>query len=293
MGLTRLGVAGWPVAHSRSPAMQNAALAAVGLEDWRYQLLPIPPYLFAETVRALPALGFAGINVTIPHKEAALALADEASPAAAAIGAANMLSFGPGGAIVADNTDAPGLLAAFGEERPRTAVVLGAGGSARAVVYALAQAGVAVKVWNRTAERASSLAAELGAEVVQDLSPADLLVQCTSIGLADPSSPFKDLPLTVDSLDGYACVVDLVYRAGGTELLREAQRRGSRVIDGVEILVHQGALGFERWTGRPAPLEVMRLAARGSSRLHDDEPSRPPSPAPGATDRGVGGDARG
>ena len=157
--------------------------------------------------------------------------------------------------------------------------------AARAVVHALAQAGVAVKVWNRTPERARSLAADLGAEAVQDLPPADLLVQCTSIGLADTSSPFKDLPLTVDSLDGYACVVDLVYRAGGTELLREAQRRGSRVIDGLAILVHQGALSFERWTGRPAPLEVMHEATRDPA-SHDDDPTRPPAPAPGPADRG-------
>jgi shikimate dehydrogenase len=284
-GLTRLGVAGWPVAHSRSPAMHNAALAAVGL-DWRYQHLPLPPDLFAETVRALPAVGFAGINVTIPHKEAALAFADDATAAARAIGAANTLTFA-GGGIHADNTDAPGLLAALGDERPRTAVVLGAGGSARAVVYALAQQGVAVKVWNRTAERARSLAGEFGAEAVQDLPPADLLVNCTSVGLADPSSTFKDLPLRADALKAYACVVDLVYRAGGTGLLREAQRTGSRAIDGIEILVHQGALSFERWTGRAAPLEVMRRAARGTASPHDDPTARPPLPASSpATDDG-------
>ena len=109
MGLTRLGVIGWPVAHSRSPAMHNAALRAVGLGDWHYQRLPVPPELLLETVRALPGVGFAGANVTIPHKEAALALADEATPAARAIGAANSLTFAPGGAVAADNTDAPGL----------------------------------------------------------------------------------------------------------------------------------------------------------------------------------------
>ena len=109
MGLTRLGVLGWPVAHSRSPAMHNAALRAVGLSDWRYQRLPIAPELLLETVRALPGVGFAGANVTIPHKQAALALADEATDAARAIGAANTLTFAPGGAVAADNTDAPGL----------------------------------------------------------------------------------------------------------------------------------------------------------------------------------------
>jgi shikimate dehydrogenase len=291
-GLTRLGVLGWPVAHSRSPAMQNAALAASGLDDWRYQHLPVPPGVFVDTVRALPALQFAGANVTIPHKEAALALADEATQSARAIGAANTLSFGADGAIAADNTDAPGLLAALGDQRPRTAVVLGAGGSARAVVYALAQGGVDVKVWNRTMARARRLAAELGAEAVQAPPPADLLVQCTPVGLADPSSTFKELPIGADALGRYACVIDLVYRADGTELLREAQRRGSRVIDGVEILVHQGALSFERWTGRAAPLEIMRRAARRPA-SHDDDSTRPPAPSPGAADdggreRGVG-----
>jgi shikimate dehydrogenase len=284
--LTRLGVAGWPVAHSRSPAMHNAALAAVGLERWRYQHLPLPPELFAEAVRALPAVGFAGINVTIPHKEAALALADDATATARAIGAANTLTFGPDRAVHADNTDAPGLIAALGDDRPRTAVVLGAGGSARAVVYALAQIGAAVKVWNRTAERARSLADEFGAEAVQELPPADLLVNCTSVGLVDPLRTFKDLPVEVDALGEYACVVDLVYRAGGTGLLREAKRTGSRAIDGIEILVRQGALSFERWTGRAAPLEIMRRAARGTA-SHDDDPrARPPVPAPGTATHG-------
>src|SRR4051795_1197031 len=107
-----LGVCGWPVAHSRSPTMHAAALAAVGLGDWRYLALPLPPERFAEAVRALPAAGFRGINVTIPHKEAALALADEATPTAAAVGAANTLTF-EDGAILADNTDVPGLLEAI------------------------------------------------------------------------------------------------------------------------------------------------------------------------------------
>jgi shikimate dehydrogenase len=266
LGLTRLGILGWPVAHSRSPAMHNAALRAVGLTDWRYQLLPVAPELLGDTVRALPGAGFAGANVTVPHKVAALALADEATPTARTIGAANTLTFAAG-AIAADNTDAPGLLAALGDERPRTAVVLGAGGAARAAVYALAQAGADVKVWNRTLDRARSLAADMGAEAVHKLPPADVLVQCTTIGLGDPSSTFKALPIDADGLGEYACVVDLVYRAGGTLLTQEARRRGSRVIDGLEILVHQGALSFEGWTGRTAPLAVMRDAA--GSNPHD------------------------
>ena len=161
----RLGVLGWPVAHSRSPAMHNAALAAVGLGDWRYQHLPVAPELFAETVRALGAAGFAGANVTIPHKQAALGLADEATATARAIGAANTLTFA-GGRIHADNTDAPGFLAALGDERPRSALVLGAGGSARAAVHALREVGADVAVWNRTAARSQALAEDLGARAV-------------------------------------------------------------------------------------------------------------------------------
>ena len=138
--------------------MQNAALAAVGLRDWRYVRLPLPPELFEETVRALPAAGFRGVNVTIPHKHAALALADEMTVAAQAIGAANTLTF-EDGRIHADNTDAPGLIAAIGETvAGRSALVLGAGGAGRAAAWALRTAGAQVAVWNRTPERAVELA---------------------------------------------------------------------------------------------------------------------------------------
>ena len=287
MGLTRLGILGWPVAHSRSPAMHNAALRAVGLDGWRYQHLPVPPELFAETVRALPGAGFVGANVTIPHKMAALALADEASESARAIGAANTLRFAPDGAIAADNTDAPGLIAALAERRPRSALILGAGGSARAAAYALARAGAAVKVWNRTAARARELAADLGVAAVDAPGPAEVLVNCTAVGLDDPLSTFKEMPLNADSIGEYACVVDLVYRAGGTELVQEAQRHGSQTIDGLEILVAQGALSFEAWTGRAAPLEVMRQAARDdTARPH--ELSRTPPSSPGRAGNGRG-----
>ena len=287
MGLTRLGVLGWPVAHSRSPAIHNAALRAVGLDGWRYQHLPVPPELFAETVRALAGAGFVGANVTIPHKEAALALAGEATPAARTIGAANTLRF-EDGAIAADNTDAPALLAALGDRRPSSAMVLGAGGSARAAVHALTQAGAAVMVWNRTTERARALAADLGAEAVAAPRAAELLVNCTSVGLADPLTTFKELPLNADGIGEYACVVDLVYRTGGTQLVREARRRGSQTIDGLEILVRQGALSFEAWTGRAAPLEVMRLAARDDVPHRDEPVSRTPPPSPGRAGNGRG-----
>jgi shikimate dehydrogenase len=259
---TYLGVAGWPVAHSRSPAMHNAALAAAGLHDWRYLKLPLPPERFAETVRALPAAGFRGINVTIPHKEAALALATEATPVAAAVGAANTLTFGPDGTVHADNTDVPGLLESLPvDPAGRTALVLGAGGAARAAVYALHSAGAReVLVWNRTRERAERLVAELGGRAVDAPEGAALIVNCTSVGLAEDDQPFKSMPVDADTLIVGSCVVDMVYKPGGTALLAEASRRGASVVTGMEILIAQGAASFGRWTGTTASREAMRAA---------------------------------
>lgn len=260
--MSRLGVVGWPVAHSRSPAMQNAALAAVGLSDWRYQLLPIAPELFAETVMALPQAGFRGVNVTIPYKEAALALATDRTERARAIGAANTLVFEPDDQIAADNTDAPGLIAAL-PVRPAgvTALVLGAGGSARAAVWALLDAGAReVRVWNRTPERGQMLAAELGAIAVTRAQPADLLVHCTASGLDPRENAFKPLPIDADDLVRYECVVDLVYTETETSLVQAARARGVRAVDGRELLVRQGALSFELFTGRAAPIDLMSRA---------------------------------
>jgi shikimate dehydrogenase len=246
----RAGVLGWPVAHSRSPAMHEAAYAATGLRDWRYQLLPVPPDLFAETTRALPQAGFAGANATIPHKEAALRTATRATPTAQAIGAANTLTFGPDGEIEADNTDAPGFLAALDEDPNGVrATVLGAGGSARAVVWALKQAGADVEVWNRTAERAERLADEMQVRAVRGEVGGDLLVSCVPPGI--------DLPP-----GEWATVVDLAYGEAETRLVREAREAGARTVDGLEVLVRQGALSFERWTGVAAPLDDMRAAVR-------------------------------
>ena len=248
----RYGVLGWPVGHSRSPAMMQAA----GL--LRYQRLPVAPEAFADTVRALHGAGFRGANVTIPHKQAALALATTSSDSAREIGAANTLTFAAGGEISAENTDAPGLIAALGDRPLGSALVLGAGGSARAVVWALRRAGADVAIWNRTPQRAEGL----GARVVPTATPADVLVNCTSVGLDRTSSPFKDLPLDADGLVEFTTVVDLVYRPGGTLLIQAAAQRGIDTVDGLEILVRQGALSFTRWTGLAAPLDVMRAGAR-------------------------------
>jgi shikimate dehydrogenase len=259
-------VVGWPVAHSRSPAIQNAALEAVGLgRSWRYQLLPVPPDLFAETIPALADAGFRGVNVTIPHKEAALAVATDPTPSASAIGAANTLIFESDGRIVADNTDAPGLIAALPiDPSGKTALVLGAGGSARAVVWALLGAGAReVRVWNRAAERAHALTAELGGTPVDRAAPADLLVHCTASGLDPGQDPFKTLPIGADDVNGYECVVDLVYTETETPLVQAARARRVRVVGGRELLVRQGALSFLQFTGRTAPIEQMRRAVDG------------------------------
>jgi shikimate dehydrogenase len=268
--MPRLGVLGWPVSHSRSPAIHNAALADLGMEGWRYQRLPVPPALFAETTRALGLSGFVGANVTIPHKQAALALADEASQAARAIGAANTLTFAADGTIAAENTDAPGLIAAL--ERPvrgMRALVLGAGGSARAAAWALREAGASeVLVWNRTLERAQALARDLGVHAVPAPQPADLLVNCTAVGLealersATEPEALNQLGLAFDQVAEYSYVVDLVYSEGSTPLLAAARAQEVQTLDGLEVLVAQGALSFELWTGRRPSIEVMRRAAR-------------------------------
>jgi shikimate dehydrogenase len=261
---TRLGVLGWPVAHSLSPTLHNAALESAGLSGWRYQLLPVPPELFAEALRALPGAGFRGANVTIPHKRAALQLATEATARAAAIGAANTLLFSEGAEVQADNTDAPALIDALPfQPAGKTALVLGAGGSARAAVWALGEAGASeVRIWNRTAERAIELCRQLGGSAVSRAEPADIIVNCTPVGLDGSDRSFDQLPLRPEQLAQYKCVVDFVYAAGNTALVRAARQRALPVVDGLDLLVRQGALSFEQFTSLPAPLEVMRRAVR-------------------------------
>lgn len=259
---TRLGVLGWPVAHSRSPRMMTAALRAVGLGDWRYQRLPVPPELFRETAVALAGAGFRGANVTIPHKQAALALADDASEVARAIGAANTLLFETTGAILAENTDGPALLQSFpGSVRGSSALVLGAGGSARAAVWALHTAGAEARVWNRHADRARELCAELDCRPAATAEAADLLINCTPVG-SDTELAFKQLPLRADELAMFGCVIDFAYGEDETALVKSARSLGVPVVDGLELLSGQGALSFRRFTGVRAPLDQMRAAAR-------------------------------
>ena len=275
----RLAVLGQPVSHSRSPAMQTAALEELGLGDeWTYEAIEVAPEELGDVVRSLPESGFVGANITIPHKEAALELADEASAAAREIGAANTLSFADG-RIAAENTDAPGLLAAL--PRPAaglSALVLGAGGSARAVVWALGREGAGVDVWNRSADRGDRLVRDLSAAAADSaddaprLAPVSadqaragdygLIVNCTSVGLNGEGDPFESLPIDPERIGEGVALIDLVYGHRDTELVRRARELGADVIDGVEILVRQGAESLRIWTGREAPLDVMREAAR-------------------------------
>jgi shikimate dehydrogenase len=256
---TRLyGVIGWPVAHSRSPAMHNAALAALGL-DAVYLAFAVAPERLAAALAGARALGVAGLNVTIPHKEAALALVapDEL---AARVGAVNTLTFDED-TVHGTNTDVHGFLqlcAEAGAPASPRAIVLGAGGAARAVVAALEGRARALTVVGR---RSGTLtvggighAVAPWSELPARLPGCDLLIDATPRGL-DDAAPAVDL----EPLPPEAVVLDLVVRRE-TAITRAAKARGLRAQAGAAMLLHQGAAALERWTGRPAPVEVMRRA---------------------------------
>jgi shikimate dehydrogenase len=268
--MPRLAVLGHPVAHSRSPAMHMAALEEMGLSGaWTYESIDVAPSDFESRVRSLPGQDFAGVNVTLPHKVAALALADDASDAAREIGAANTLTFADG-LISAENTDARAIAEALpmavGGVR---ALVLGAGGSARAAIWALAQAGAVVNVWNRTSEKARALAAGMG--VGLDTRDPAIIVNATTVGLeaANEVQPLgecgppdlKPFPLFDDGLQAQV-VMDLVYGSRETNLIKAARAAGALTIDGLEILARQGAASLRLWTGMEPPLETMRAAVK-------------------------------
>lgn len=269
------GVIGAPVAHSRSPALHGHWLARYGIRGF-YVPLHVAAEDLAGALAALPKLGFVGANVTLPHKEAALALADAASDRARAIGAANTLVFGPGGRVFADNTDGIGFLTNLQEGAPGwraeagPALVLGAGGAARAVVQALIAAGVPeLRLANRTPERAEALAAAFGAKVrvvpwagaESALEGAGLLVNTTSLGMTGKGA----LDFSLKALAPGAVVNDLVYNPLETELLKEARARGALAVDGLGMLLHQAAPGFEAWFGRKPEVDAaLRQAVLGS-----------------------------
>lgn len=265
------GVIGWPVAHSRSPLLHGHWLQRYGITG-HYVPLPVRPEHLAEALRALPRLGFVGVNVTIPHKEAVLALADVVTDRAALIGAANTLILRPDGKIHADNTDGYGFIANLRQHAPAwqpesgPAALIGAGGAARAVVASLLDAGVQeLRITNRTRLRAEQIRSEFGARIVvydwaqtgSMIEGAATVINATSLGM-EGKPPLR---VQLDGLSPGAVVTDLVYTPLETPLLAEARARGCRTVDGLGMLLHQAAPGFERWFGtRPQIDEELRQA---------------------------------
>ncbi len=264
--MKRLAVLGHPVGHSRSPAMHSAALAELGLAgEWTYEAIDVAPDELERRVREMPGEGYVGANVTVPHKGAALALADTLSETAREIGAANTLSF-EDGEVRADNTDAQGLLDALPDSPGgKRALVLGAGGAARAIIWALVREGAEVDVWNRTALRAEHLCAELGGAPAAspDQAGYDLIVNTSAAGL-HREDPFAELPLDPAGFVPDQTVADLVYGERLSPLLAAAEAAGGATVDGIEVLVRQGALSLKIWTGQDPPLDTMRAAARSA-----------------------------
>ena len=262
-GSTRVvGVIGDPVAHSRSPAMHNAAFAALDL-DWVYVAFPVTRGDGTAAVSAVRALGLAGLNVTMPHKADAAAGCDDLAPDAAALGAVNTV-VNADGALVGHSTDGDGFLHALADEgvtvAGRRALVLGAGGAGRAIAHALGRAGAAVTVAARRPEAAGEAAALAPGGVaigLDDLAVGqfDVIVNATSLGMQGEPPPFDTARLHEDQF-----VFDTVYPAD-TPLLIEARARGLRAAGGLGMLVHQGALSFALWTGVTPPLDIMRAAA--------------------------------
>ncbi|HLT58103.1 MAG: shikimate dehydrogenase [Limnochordales bacterium] len=270
-----VGIIGWPVAHSLSPRMHNRAFAHLDM-NWVYVPFPVHPSELETAVRGLRALSVRGFNVTIPHKTAIVPLLDRLTPAAAAIGAVNTV-INQDGYLVGDNTDGIGFVRSLRDEADfdpagSRVVVLGAGGAARAVAFALADAGVTrLVIANRTPARAQELAAavarpglETGAlgldspELREELAGADLLVQTTPAGMEGGSG--AALPVPENWLHPPLIVCDIVYTPPLTPLLAAARRRGLRIVPGWGMLLYQGAAAFERWTGRPPPVAIMRAA---------------------------------
>lgn len=268
-----VGVFGHPVAHTLSPPMHNRAFAELGL-DWIYLAFPVRPEDLADALRGAAAMGLAGVNLTIPHKVEGARLMDRLSPEAERIGAVNTVAFTPEG-LVGHNTDGAGFVRSLREEAgfdPKGAKVLllGAGGAARAIAVQLLLEGAdSLLIVNRTAERAEALArslnewapalvaarglAELGAD---DVAERELIIHATSHGMA-PGSEAPPL-LEPEWLSPRHLVCDIVYTPRRTGLLRAAEARGCRVLEGLGMLAYQGAVAFELWTGRPAPAALMK-----------------------------------
>lgn len=275
-GETRLAaVIGWPVRHSQSPAIHNAAFAAANL-DWTYVALEVAPPHLGDAVAGMRALGIDGLSVTMPHKAAIMGALDRCSADAVALRAVNCVRR-EGDVLVGENTDGGGLIDSLRLDHDidpsgMACVVVGAGGAARAVVRALAQAGAArVSVINRTAS-AARVAVDLAGDVGHlgekaDLATADLVINATPVGMGDDGN----LPFDPRDAGGDAVIVDLVYHPRVTPLLATAEASGQRAVGGLGMLVHQAARAFEAWTGQSAPRQAMWDAVRR------EPPASPPS----------------
>lgn len=276
--MTRLaGIFGYPLAHSLSPALQQAAFNRYSM-DARYVAWETPPDALAAEVEKLRGGDFIGANVTIPHKRAVMPLLDDIDPLAQAIGAVNTI-VKSGGRLVGRNTDAPGFIRAITEDggfRPagRRALLLGAGGAARAAAFALRQEGAAsITVANRTPERAEGLAAELrtdsfqasaiaiDAPAIEEIAlSADIIVNATSVGMRHGEGEGRT-PLPGGVIPHDALAMDMVYNPQQTPFIVGARNAGAMALGGLPMLIYQGAASFEMWTGREAPIEAMFAAA--------------------------------
>lgn len=267
----RLCLLGYPLSHSLSPVMHNAALAHVGLSDWCYDALPVEPERLSKVVTALRSDEYTGANVTVPHKETILPLLDGLTPVAQAIGAVNTIVKREG-QLIGHNTDAAGLLADLHTHgvklQGRTVMLIGAGGAARAAVAACAGIGARVRVVARRRKQAEALQslapvvifewAELG--FLQACDGVALILNSTPIGMS-PNTDASPWPATVP-FPPDAFVYDMIYNPAETRLTQQAREHGLRAATGLGMLVEQGALAFELWTGKSAPREVMREAAK-------------------------------
>lgn len=268
------GIIGDPIEHTMSPAMHNAAFRALGL-DYAYLAFRVRKEALKNAIAGLKALGIAGLNVTIPHKVDIMPLLDKLDPLAERMGAVNTI-VNEGGLLIGYNTDAPGFLQALQSNgiKPggKKIVVIGAGGAAKGIAFVLAEAGASLVVLNRTPLRAEELATQMArfyhqglkamalseANLKEALADADVLVNTTSAGMVPD---VDQTPVPVRLLKPGITVFDIVYNPRETRLLREAKAAGARTIFGLDMLVWQGALAFEKWTGQKAPFEVMKQAA--------------------------------
>lgn len=278
----KVGVTGYPLSHTISPAFQQPAFDHYGISA-SYRPYPVTADELPELIAKLRKPEWLGLNVTIPHKEAVISLVDRCTPTAETIGAVNTL-FKEGGDLVGDNTDAHGFLTALrtdGTTDPagKRVLVLGAGGAGRAVLVALAHAGAShITLANRHRERAENLLDSLkaalhaqetavagwqSADVCAAATAADIIVNSTAVGMAKGPAP-DESPLPPHVFRRDQTVFDLVYTPSRTRLLRFAQAGAARTLDGLPMLVYQGAAAFERWTGKPAPLKLMKAKAQAA-----------------------------